>query len=150
MTKGIRILDNINGRVSVNFLDILEEIKNGNQFEWSILYLQSTGDLGEEKSIPEFEEKIVKSEKGYFIPWKDVNDLAQRFWDLMDIILIGCKNKNLLRRYENDQEMYETCDIVIEKVDSGYWEVFSNDEQLINRLASKFKEIEFLHTDFKK
>ena len=34
----------------------------------------------------------------------------------------------------------EPCDITIDMMDSSYWEVFSKDEQLINRFASKFKE----------
>lgn len=55
-----------------------------------------------------------------------------------------------MRRYESDQEMYETCDIVIEMVDSGYCEVFSKDKDLINRLAAKFKDIKFLESDFEK
>ncbi len=150
MTKGIRILDKKNRVVAVELPDILEEISNGNQLEWSILYLQTTGDLGKGKSVPEFEQQIIDSEKGLFITWKELDDLSQKFWDLMDISLIGCKDKNLLRRYENDQEMYETCDIVIEMIDSGYWEVFSKDENLINRLASKFKDVEFLKPDFEK
>ena len=33
-------------------------------------------------------------------------------------------------------------------IDSGYWEVFSNDEEFINRLAKKFKDIEFLAPDY--
>ncbi|MGE5196633.1 MAG: hypothetical protein ACM3JI_04825 [Anaerolineae bacterium] len=150
MTKGIRILDKKARIVTVELSDILEEINNGDQFEWSLFYLQATGDLGKGKSIPEFEQQIIGSEKGFFITWKELNNLSQKFWDLMDITVIGCKDKNLLRRYKNDQEMYKTCDIVIEMIDSGYWEVFSKDEQLINRLAEKFKEIKFLEPDFEK
>ncbi len=44
--------------------------------------------------------------------------------------LIGCKDENLLHHYENDQDMYETCDITIEMIDSWYWKVFSKDEAL--------------------
>ena len=51
---------------------------------------------------------------------------------------------------ENDQERYETCDICIDMIDSSYWEIFSKDIALINRLAEKFKEIKFLETDFEK
>ena len=68
----------------------------------------------------------------------------------MDITLIGCKNETLLHRYDEDQDMYETCDIVIEMFDSNFWEVFSKDESLIDRLAKKFKEIKFLEPDFEK
>jgi hypothetical protein len=150
MIKGIRILDKKDRIVTTELSDILQEITEGDQFEWSILYLQTTGNLGEGKSIPEFERQIIDSEKGFFIIWKDLNDLSHKFWDLMDIIIIGCKDRKLLRRYKNDQEMYETCDIVIEMVDSGYWEVFSKDDGLINRLAGKFKEIKFLSSNFEK
>jgi hypothetical protein len=56
----------------------------------------------------------------------------------------------MILRYETDQIMYESCDIVIEMFDSCFWEVFSKDEDIINRLASKFKETKFLKPDFKK
>lgn len=150
MIKGIRILDKKNRIVSVELPDILIEISNTNSFYWSILYLDATGDLGEGKSIPEFEQQIIESEKGFFLTWRELIDLSNKFWDLMDIIIIGSREKENLHRYENDQAMYETCDIVIEMVDSGYWEVFSKEEKLINKLASKFKEIKFLAPDFEK
>ncbi|NGX46643.1 MAG: hypothetical protein K1000chlam3_00003 [Chlamydiae bacterium] len=150
MSKGIRILDKKNRIVSVELQDILKEINYGGQLEWSILYLQTTGNLGEGRSMPVFEQQIIDAEKGLFITWKELNDLSQKFWDLMDIIIIGCKDRSSLRRYEKDQEMYETCDITIEMVDSGYWEVFAENEELINKFAKKFKEVEFLEADFEK
>lgn len=149
-TKGIRILDKKNRIVNAELPDILKQIPNGDTFFWSILYLDSTGNLGDGKSIPIFQKQIFDSERGIFITWKELNDLSHKFWDLMDITLIGSKDINFLRRYKNDRDMYETCDIVIEMIDSSFWEVFSKDEQLINRLASKFKEIEFLESDFQK
>jgi len=67
------------------------------------------------------------------------------------LIIIGCKNRVLLKKYEDDADMYRTCDVVIQMIDSSYWEVFSKDTQWIDKLASKFKKIEFLdpdHLDF--
>ena len=46
--------------------------------------------------------------------------------------------------------MYETCDISIMMFDGGYWEVFSKDASLIERLSKKFKEVEFLEPDFER
>lgn len=46
--------------------------------------------------------------------------------------------------------MYETCDIVIEMIDGGFWEIFSKDIAWIDRLAKKYKKIEFLTPDFQK
>jgi hypothetical protein len=66
MTYGIRILDRENRAVIVNLPDILCEIQNDDQYHWSILELYATGDLGEGKSMPVFEDQILKSERGLF------------------------------------------------------------------------------------
>ena len=76
--------------------------------------------------------------------------LSQQLTEIMDIFIIGSKNKELLQRYENDQDAYEICDVTIEMHDSCFWEVFSKDEFLINRLAAKFKDTKFFESDFKK
>lgn len=147
-TKGIRISDREKGYVSVDLSDILKEISNGDSFYWSILSLYSVGDLGLKKltSIPE--EKIDQLEKGMLIEWNELSSIKTNSSQIIDTIIIGCKEKKFLKRYKKDQEMYETCDIVINMFDSSYWEIFSKDESLINRLASKFKETMFLESDF--
>lgn len=142
--KGIKIYEH----QSENLIDILKEIHHGDLLHWSILNLYASGHLGEGKSIVDFENQILKSEKGFFISWNDLISLSNKFWEIIQILIIGCKDEKLLHRYESDQEMYETCDIVIELIDSAFWEVFSKDEDLINRLAAKFKKIEFLESDF--
>lgn len=142
--KGIRISDKKNNIVSVELPDILIEIPDGNSLYWSVLYLYATGSLGENQSIPALEEQIRKSEKGLCISWDELNNLSKKFWDLIDITIIGCQDKSLLKRYDDDQKMRETCNVVIEMIDSGYWEVFAKDEKLIKKLCQKYKDIEFL------
>lgn len=144
--RGIRILDSKDRVVSVELPDILEEIWDGNLLQWSILYLEAIGDLGENRSIADFEEEIFNFKDGLHINWEDLNLLSKKFNQVIDIILIGSKNKHLLRRYTDDHEMYEICDIVIQMIDSSYWEVFSQDKSLIDRLATKFKKIKFLNS----
>ncbi len=147
-TKGIRILDTIDRVVSVELLDILEEIPNGSQLHWSIQFIEATGDFGDEKLTSLSENQVREGEHGYDLTWKSLNKLAKKFDQVIDILIIGCRNMKLLVRYENDEEMYETCDIVIEMIDSSFWQVFSKDTSLIERLAAKFKKVEFLESDF--
>jgi hypothetical protein len=146
-TQGIRILGKIDGVVIVKLSDILQEVYCGDFFHWAILYSDAIGDLGENIDIAEFEKKINKSPTGFSLIWKELETLAMRF---SDILILGCKDKNQLHRYDEPQEMYEACDIVIEMVDSNFWEVFSRDKHLIDRLAEKFKEIKFLEPDFER
>lgn len=147
-SQGIRISDNINNVVNVTLIDILQEIMNEEIHYWSILFLDAIGDLGDKKSIPEFENQILESEKGIFISWKELCNLAKKFEQIIDITILGCKDLESIRRYDIEQEMYESCDIVIEMVDSSYWEIFSKDKSIINRLAAKFKDTQLLETDF--
>lgn len=149
-TKGIRILDKKNNVVSVELLDILQEIRGGSSFHWSILYIYTTGDLGPGKSIPDLEKEIIESKNGMKLSWDDLIDLSNKLWEIIDITIIASKNSSMIKRYEDDQAMYEKCDIVIEMIDSGYWEIFSNDMKLIDRMQEKFKETEHLDTDFEK
>lgn len=65
--------------------------------------------------------------------------VAKKFFQIKDITLLGCIKKDLLKRYETDEEMCEACDIVIVMFDSSYWEVFAKDKGLIERWAKKFK-----------
>jgi hypothetical protein len=148
-SKGIRIedIDN-NSVITVKLPSILEEIQDGNAFHWSILYLHSSGNLGEGISYPAFEAQINHSERGLFITFEELLVLINKLNQIIDIVLIGCKNVEFLKWSDSDQEMYETCDIYIEMHDGCFWEVFSKDENFINRLAAKFKKVKILESNF--
>ena len=145
--KGIRIRDKVNNAVSVGLHEILEEIKWGETIQWSILYLAGLG-LFRDKSIPDLELEIKNYPKGLQIDWKDLKFLEEIDNRVEDLVLIGSRDSDTLKQYDNDQQMYETCDYVIVFFDSSYWEVFSKDESFIQRLFSKFQKVEFLESDF--
>jgi len=149
-SKGIRILDIEGHVVCVTIFDILEEVREGNLFHWTILFLDGTPMPGHGKFLKEYEKQVNKSENGLRITWEELNLLSQKYHQIIDMILIGSKDVNLLHRYGIDQEMYETCDFVIEMFDTSFWEVFSKNEELINRFAVKSKDTKFLAPDFKK
>ena len=148
-SKGIRIEDTKNQFQCIDLVEILREIKKKNYY-WSILFLDGMGNLGDNISIPEFEKQIFESQNGVLISWDELYDIATKLEQIIDITIIGCNDLKLVRRYDTEEEMYETCDIVIEMVDGDCWEVFSKDENLINELAGKFKNTQFLDIDFLK
>jgi len=143
-TKAIRILDKINNIVNVELFDFLKEISYVQYINWAILYLDAIGHLSEDTSIIMFMEQINKSENGLLISGNDLILLSNKPLEIIDIIIIGCENANLLHRYETKQEMYQTVDIVIQMIDSSFWEVFSKDEKLIDRYIEKFENVVLL------
>lgn len=145
--QGIIIEDKIN-KMLIGLPAILNEVENGSQFYWSILFLEVIGKLGKGISVPIFQEQILHSEKGLLIKWDDLKSLSNKFEQLIDITLIGCKDMQLIQRYEDDQEAFETCDIVIQMIDGGFWEIFSKDTGFINRLGSRFQEVEHVQSDY--
>ena len=149
-TQGIRVLDNKNEIVSVKLLDILDVISYGELFNWAILYSYVILKPNQGITIFELEEKINNSKNGYKVSWGNLTQFAEKIHQEIDITIIGCKNKENLHKYKKDREMHETCDIVIEMIDSGYWEFFSKDKRLIDKMAAKFREIKFLTSDFQK
>lgn len=148
-TKGIGISDIKEGKC-VSLTEILENIMNANRFYWALLWLDVTPLKEEGKSILELQEKINQSKNGFICTFDSLIEISKKIFQEINLTIISCKKKENLRRYKEDQDMYETCDIVIEMIDGGFWEVFAKDETLISRLATKFKEIEFLKPDFER
>lgn len=146
-SKGIRILDKHNRVVSVKLLDILDMIPNGESFHWAILWSDITPRKGDGEFIMNLEQQVNKAENGLSIDWEELKSLTKKIHQEIDLAVIGCSNKENLHRFKNDREMYEQCDIVIEMFDTSYWRVFSKDDDLIERLGKKFKDVEFLSSE---
>lgn len=147
-TKGIRILDKENNHVSVDLTDILMGVADGNELYWSILFIDAIGHLGKWGTIPDFEKRVNDSEKGLFMSWEDLNELSNLFEEIVDIIIIASPNSKNLKRYQDDEKMYQSCDIVIVKFDSSFWEVFSNNPKFIEGLSNKFNKVFPLQPNF--
>lgn len=147
-TKGIRISDGSDDVLSVSLFDILEEISNGKSFYWSILFLDGTPNQGQGAFLSEYETKINDSENGLNIDWEELLTLSNKFYQMFETTILGCKDVKLLKRYDSDEEMYKACDITIELIDCVFWEVYSKDELLIDRLDKKFEKTEFLEPNF--
>ena len=120
--RGVRILDTQGQVVAVKLTDILSSIKNGNTFHWATLFSDLTPKVGEGEFIISLEKQIESSDQGLVISWEDLLVLSNKIHQEIDLRIIGALEMQNLHRYETDQEMYETCDYVIEKIAYRDWE----------------------------
>jgi hypothetical protein len=146
-TKGIRISDTRNGKC-ISLSELMMNISDPDQFHWALLWCNIIPVENEGRLVSELREEINHSPQGKEYIFTSLLELFKKVFQEIEVLIIGCKAKENLHRYKEDQEMYETCDIVIEMIDGGYWEVFSKNSALIDQLAQKYKEIEFLSSDF--
>lgn len=144
--RGIRISDTKDGKC-IPFLEILENIKDGNELNWAALWLDVTPQKNEGHYIIDLEKKINESENGLFFSFEDLKKLSVKFFQEIELTVIGSRLRENLHRYKEDRNMYEMCDVVIEMIDGGFWEVFSSNRNLISQLNKQFQNTEMLISD---
>ena|ERR1700722_3926879 len=142
--RGIRIFDKKKEKALIGLSEILEIIKNGAAFNWSILFLDGMPNREYAKEIVVYEREINSSLNGKIIDWENLKLLNARFFQIYETIILGCKDTKLLHRYEDENEMYRICDIVIELIDCAFWEVYSKDKNLIQTIKHQFNEVELI------
>ena len=145
-TKGIRISDEFDV-LNISLSEILEEVIDGKSFYWTILFLDGTPN-NDQKDLLKMCKKINQSENGLIVTWENLLTISNRFYQMFETIILGCKNPDLLRRYNSEEEMYKTCDITIELIDRAFWEVYSRDKLLMDRIKKKFTETTILYIPY--
>jgi hypothetical protein len=148
-TRGIRISDIKDGKC-IRLRDLLLQIRHPSEFFWALLWLDGTPKENEGKYLAELQKQVNQSKNGLFLEFESLQIISEKFFQEIEITVIGSKRKENLRRYEEDREMYECCEIVIEMIDGGFWEVFSHNGELINQLEKKFQDTELLTSDYEK
>ena len=147
-SSGIRISDS-KDNACIPLEDLLPIINESN-LNWALLWIKVFPKREQGESVMELEPKVNGSPNGFICSWEFLLDLAKKFHQEIDLLIIGSKSVQNLHRYKDDKEMYETCDVVIEMIDGGFWEIFSSDPNLIAKLKSRFRETEPLDVDFQK
>lgn len=145
--KGLRISDIKNDRC-IPLSELLMHIQNPDQLKWSLLWFDAIPIKDEGNFIYQLAEKANHSEQGFCCNFDLLLNISRKIFQEMEILIIGCKSEKSLHRYEKDERMYESCDIVIEMIDGGFWEIFSKNESLIGLLSKKYKMAEYLTSDF--
>jgi hypothetical protein len=144
MAHMIEIADSHNGLLTVTLPMLLDEIgAEGANLNWSFLYLSATGDLGEGKSIVDFEDNISNSSNGFCLEWQELNSLSHKFEQVFDTLIIGSVSKNSIQKYTDDEDLYSNYAVVLDLFDGAYWRVYSENESLIKNLGNKFFDIKF-------
>ena len=145
MTSTIEINDSKNGILSVELQDLLNEIgAKGETLNWALFYLYATGDLGDDKSMGDFEDEISDSKNGLLISWEELKSLSLKFDQIYDTLIVGNLDKEAIKKCDNDEELYSKFDVVLDLFDGAYWRVHSKYKGILKRMLGKFTDTKVL------
>ncbi|HET8670694.1 MAG TPA: hypothetical protein VFM05_08740 [Candidatus Saccharimonadales bacterium] len=139
----IEIKDKHNGFLTVELRDLLPLIEPvGRDLIWSILDLDAMGDPNKlKRNLLEIEEYGRQSPQGYILSWDDLVDLAESLIDIMDAVIVGCRNRSMIPKLEPSSDIYSSCEIVIEAIDSAIWRIHSKHDEFVERLKTSFHDV---------
>lgn len=141
MSNAIKIYGEGKDVLSVELKDVLDCVTDGEEYKWSILWLEAIGNTGR-KTMLDLETQVKSSKEGFKIDWKSLTDLANQLDQVIEILLIGDKNDNKLKRYSSNEEMYSNCYCTIELIDSSYWIIYSKSNAVLSRMKSNLLGVE--------
>jgi len=122
---------------------ILKQMEQeGKYLYWSIFSLDVIGDLGDNKSTPEFEKEIEETREGYLLTWDELCAMSHKFGVVIDCILVACKDKqiiiNLTRKYNTSEEIFPHCEIAIEIEDGDFLNIYAKNPKVVEKVIKKF------------
>lgn len=138
----IEIYDSENKHfLSVSLYDLLVSLKNTiEKYKWSIYELTAIGNEKSGANIPELEGNIFKLPTGLHLDGGQLIKIAKDLDQVINLILVASLNESDFSEIENTNEWQSNYPLVIEIVDGYCWNVYSQDKEIINFLASIYKD----------
>lgn len=144
-SKGIQIAGNPESKIlDITLEDILNAISEVSALQWKVLFLEGVSNKNEVSCVHEFEKQVNDSEQGVFIQWNDMYALSARYYQMYEAVFLGSEDVRKLKRYKEESEMWEACEMVIILIDCVFWEVYSKDSSIIKKLETAFKNVKLL------
>lgn len=128
------------GFLSPGLLDILTFLKGwGESLSWSILDIEATakGEIDLNLLI----RKIENSPTGLHLNWDELTDLGRKLNQVINLILVGCGDRNMIPQIIPGEIDFSNCDIVIEAVDSTFWRITAKNQDVIIHFWTAFKDV---------
>lgn len=103
---------------------------------WYILELEGiapSGVLG--RGMVTLEEEIVGQASGLALDWQGIRQLAREMSDIWNLLVVGCPHEPSISRTASREELYESCDFVVERIESAEWLIFCRSSLVFARVA---------------
>lgn len=132
--------------------EILDQISERRDLIWCILDLDAYGDFKDREDLGTIFVEILKNdeEKKYLLGWDEIYEISKRLTDVIDLLLVGCKNKEIVfkieknlhelakKGYPSSKDLDPIYEILIDIDDGLLRGIFSQDKSITNRCLIEF------------
>ena len=129
MKKTIQINGDGNVNVTWDVIGFLKNLKNGNDYYWKVLWLD-TDNTSPGSGYEEFEEKVKESKMGLEITWADLLFMSKSIFQISDLLIVANKDGKTLIDVDRDNFEGKDIEYIIELSDSSFWFVTADEERL--------------------
>ena len=124
----------------VRLLDLLGP--EGEQLSWRILELEASGDLSRlGRTVQSLEIEVRNSKNGLPITWSDLVILARTLSQVINTKITGYRGELADSQSSGVQDLYNTCEIILEAIDSSLWRIYVRDRKVGDRLRAAFRDV---------
>jgi len=122
---------------------LLDDIGNiGVNYIWSILELEAVGDIGDTHTYADID-NAIKFKNGYSLSWDELKDLASKFDQVINALIVASEDKDYIAAHKNDfDNIFINFPLVVAILDGDFWELSTSDEDLISKLKGKYEHVE--------
>lgn len=124
-------------QLTFDLRDLLAQLSPDTKaLNWSILGLWAVA--RDDTDVVEIEARVDASPVGLRMTGAELWDLAGRLLQVIDGIIVAFSDSPPTR---SDSDLRESCEIVIEAIDSTLWRVYARDPALSDHLRNTFTEV---------
>jgi hypothetical protein len=128
----------------VQLLDLLPP--QARSFTWSILELEgrAKGVFRDGRTMLELERAANESTAGLILTWEQLREYAQGLKEVISGTFVAYAAGTAIPPFQPGMDIYGPSELVIEAVDTNYWQLYARDEQLLRPIQDTFRRVEVL------
>lgn len=128
------------GSLAFDLKDLLSTLAAwGSDLAWSVFFLRAAGE-----DIIRLERVSDSNPHGIALNWRELLILSDRITQTYDGVFVGCARGGALPRHRGDGEIEipDSCELMLEAVDSTYWVVAATGPGAIKAIQARFRHTE--------
>lgn len=129
--------------LEVSLKEILDCCCFRDQLHWSIQAIEAYDSIGQDAAA-QWEKRVYSAENALIVNEEQLAAISEDVHQIINLNIIADFKVKHLKAYDSQMEMMAKCFYVIRLIDSSFWEVFCQKEELLETFADVLERTEYI------